>query len=277
MKRETKIFNKIAAILLTMAMAFGTFVMPDFTQTASAEGAPALPVVSNVDEGANVGAVYSQRLDLGKESLGKAHDAKGYFSFVLNSDSWVHFTGSYSLCENDGVGTDVKIYSDPNYSNSAIEYGFGYYRYGDKEEYKFLKKGTYYGYAYTEHENYDSFTGNVNIVGYAIPVSTIFKAKMKKKKGKTVVTINDALGKYGRGMQYINKSVGKNSINNNSIWKIMAFGKWLGGSKKTKVMNVNANEQLTFKAKKSGKYTLMVEDTAGNRYSKIIKVKVKGK
>lgn len=176
-------------------------------------------------------------------------------------------------CNRNGAGTDVYIYGDPQFSNKILEVNMGYWR-SHPEDYNFIKKGTYYGYVYTEHENYDSFNGNVNVVGYAIPVSKIFKTKMKKKKGKTIVTLEDTLGTYAKGVQYINKVVSKANLEGSNVWKIKAFN-WIGGDKRTKMLGANSAGKYQFKAKKTSKYTVMVEDTKGHRYQKSFKVKVK--
>lgn len=276
MKKRTNVLTRVAAIVLAAAMAFGGgLAVPEFSQTVHAENIVegTLPVVSTVDEGASVAAVYTQHLNISTRIKGLPKDAKGYFKFTLAQDSWVHVTGNYSLCNCDGAGTDIYIYSDPQFSHKAFEVKFGYWR-SDEEDYNFVKKGTYYGYVYTEHENYDSFNGNVNVVAYAIPISKIFNIKQKKKKGKTIVSMEDTLGQYAKGVQYINKSVSKSNLMGSNVWKIKAFN-WIGGDKKAKMMEANTNGVYQFKAKKTHKYTVMIEDTKGNRYQKAFKVKVK--
>ena len=69
--------------------------------------------------------------------------------------------------------------------------------------------------------------------------------------------------------------MGKSFLNKTNIWKsVKSYGIY-DGDKKTKILTVNSNDQYTFKAKKTGKYTIMVEDNEGNRYQKVFKIKVK--
>ena len=276
MKKEN-IFKRIVSTVLATAMVVGSVALaPEFAQTAHATNIVQgnMPVVSNAEDGKNVPSVFTQSVRLGEKSSNLPHDTKGYFKFVLGEDSWVHFTGSYSLCNNDGAGTIVKIFGDEAFSNEVLDYGWGYWQ-TEEEDSAFLKKGVYYGYVYTSHENYKTFEGNVNVTAFAIPLSKVFKLNKKMKKGKTVVTINDTLGEYAKSVQYINRSVGKSFLNKTNIWKsVKSYGIY-DGDKKTKILTVNGNDQYTFKAKKTGKYTIMVEDNQGNRYQKVFKIKVK--
>ncbi|MBE5843469.1 MAG: hypothetical protein E7302_04705 [Butyrivibrio sp.] len=274
------LLKRVVAIALAAAMTFGgELVAPQFAQTAHAmeivEGV--LPVVNSADEGASVSAVFTQQIKLDDYKNDGSDVAKGYFKFNVNQDSWVHFAGSYAFSVDVCVGSDVTIYSDPSFSNKVLDYQFGYgYWRKKKETAAFLKKGTYYGYVCTVHENHPVFDGNMNIVAYAVPVSKIVNPKMSKKKGKTIVTFADSLGSYTNGVQYINKSVAKSQLGRDqSTWRKKVFSSWIGGDKKTKMMKTNSAGKYTFTAKKAGKYTAMIEDIYGNRYQRTFKVKVK--
>lgn len=229
-----------------------------------------VPTINNVSQMDSVSACYTQTATIQKNGT-----TTSYFKFTLQSDSWVRFKGSYSLNSHDGVGTDVAIYSDSSFSNKALDYNWGYWRYKN-ETTGFLKKGTYYGMVKTDHENHeDAFEGNINVIGAAIPLSKVFDTKVTYNKAKTnaTITMGAALGTYINDVQYRKGAVGLASVGDKKYWKYYwkSINIWDGGDGAT-VLTANGSNKYTVKATKNASYTFMLEDTNGNRYSKVVKV-----
>ncbi|SEL89235.1 hypothetical protein SAMN04487770_12012 [Butyrivibrio sp. ob235] len=278
MKKEN-LFKRIVATVLTTAMVVGAAVVsPAFGTDVHAENftETTLQLFANAEDGASAPALFTMPCKLeeeGENERGYAKEAKGYFKFTLAQDAWVYFTSSTSSDrDKQSLSSRTKIYGDPNFSNQVAEFEDPYFT-DAKNDTAFLKKGTYYGYVYAHCDNWDYFEGNVNVIGYGVPIASCFQIKQKKKHKKTIVTINNALGRFSKYMQCVPKGVGSQSLYNDRVWK--DEGKWHGDDK-TKVLDCNENDQFTFTVKKkSKKYTVMLEDINGKRYQKTFKVKVK--
>ena len=279
MKKEN-MFKRIVSTVLATAMVVGSVAFaPEFSTTAHAATFQQgnLTVVADAEDGKNTPAIFSMPTKVQKDSREKKpypFDQKGYFQFTLAQDTWVYFALSTSDHGEDDVSATTKIYGDPNLSNLVAEVKYTYFDGESTNASAFLKKGTYYGYLYAEFgPMFGYFEGNVNVIGFGIPIKNCFQIKQKKKKKKTVVTINNPLGEYSKYMQCINKGVGKQSLYKNRIW--LDEGRWCG-DKRTKVLECNDNDQFSFTVKKkTQKYTVMLEDMNGNRYQKTFTVKVK--
>ena len=279
MKKEN-MFKRIVSTVLATALVVGSAAFaPEFTTTAHAATFEQgnLTVVADAEEGKNTPAIYTMPTKVQYRSSEKKpypKDQKGYFNFTLAEDTWVYFKLSTSDHGEDDISATLKIFGDESLSNLVAEVKYTYYDSKSTNASAFLKKGTYYGYVYAEFEAmFGYFEGNVNVIGFGVPIKNCFNIKQKKKKNKTVVTINNALGEYSKYMQCINKGVGKQSLYNSRIW--LDEGQW-HGDKKTKVLECNERDQFTFTVKKkTQKYTVMLEDVNGQRYQKTFKVKVK--
>lgn len=280
MKREN-MFKRIVATVLTTAMVVGSAVFaPEFSTTAHAatfeQGT--FTLVADAESGASAPAIYTMPTKVQYNSQEKKpypKDQYGYFKFTLSEDAWVYFAMSTSMHNEDDIDITTKIYGDESLSNQVAEIEYKYYRdVKSGNATAFLKKGTYYGCVHAELAAlFGYFEGNVNVTGFGVPIKNCFKIKQKKKKKKTVVTIDNPLGEYSKYMQCINKGVGKQSLYKDLIW--LDEGKW-HGNKKTKVLDCNENDQFTFTVKKkTQKYTVMLEDINGKRYQKTFTVKVK--
>ena len=171
-----------------------------------------------------------------------------------------------------GGSTHVSIYSDSSYSNQKMEYGWGYFEYGTQTT-AFLPKGTYYGVVTTKLGNYDSFVGNVNVIGAAIPLTKVFKFTTKYNKYKTqaTVTMTDALGEYAKRIQYRKGAVSNTKVNDKTYWKWFILTDYAVNGEGATVIKPKSNK-YTVKVKTNATYTFMLEDTEGNRYSKTVKV-----
>lgn len=227
-------------------------------------------VVNSQTELDNISAGYSKSVNVDSDVMDNA-----YISFTLNQDSWVRITGSYSMNENDYGQTHVNIYTDSAFSNKKGEYGWGYWEY-DNEYMGFLKKGTYYAHINTQLGNGTYFKGNVNVLVGAIPTSKIFTPEISVKKGQMTVRLKNVLGSYAKGVQYQPGKIALTNCKNSKYWKWKLSGNWYDGSD-TCVLMEDQGGYFQFKTRKSGYYTILVEDTADNRYSKVIKVTVPDK
>lgn len=227
-----------------------------------------VPVLSDASQLETVSAAYTKELTLGEP-------VDLYFKFTLKKDSWVFFTGNHSLYNHDGVAAHVTIYSDSAFSNKKMEYGWGYWEY-DHEDAAFLSKGTYYGMIHNTHENYqDDFKGNVNIVAGAIPVSKVFEVEQRVDKNKKSVTVvlPNVLGSYCSDAQYRQGKVSLSNVNNSKYWKVKYSFGYTNGDDKVKILTANGKNNYSFKTTKNTSFTIMLQDTEGNRYSKVINVK----
>ncbi|WP_155834025.1 hypothetical protein [Butyrivibrio sp. VCD2006] len=279
MEKEN-LFKRIVSTVLATALIVGSAAFtPEFATEAHAEAfTPCnISMVANAENGNNTPGIFTMPTKVQHESRENKpypKDQKGYFKFTLAEDSWVYFALSTSDHGEDDINVTTKLYGDENMSNQIAEVKYTYYNSKSTNASAFLKKGTYYGYVYAEFGAlFGYFEGNVNVIGFGVPLKNCFNITQKKKKNKTIVKIDNALGQYSKYMQCIPKGVGSQSLYNDRIWK--DSGRWWG-DKKTKVLECNENNQYTFTVKKkSKKYTVMLEDMNGNRWQKTFKVKVK--
>lgn len=260
--------NKMKKLLLAcftfMVLALGGKAMTLQAQTIDEI---TVPVLSDASQLESVSAAYTKELILGEP-------VDLYFKFTLSEDSWVIFKGNHSLYNHDGVASHVTIYSDSAFSNKKMEYGWGYWEY-DNEATAFLTKGTYYGMIHNTHENYQAdFKGNVNVVAGAIPISKVFEVQQKADKNKKSVTVvwSNVLGSYCSDAQYREGEVSLANVNDQKYWKWKYSFGYTGGDDKVQVLDADGNNNYSFKATKNTSFTIMLQDTEENRYSKVIKV-----
>lgn len=190
-------------------------------------------------------------------------DVKTYYlQLNLKEESWVYFTGNYSLYNHDGAGTDVAIYTNASMNNKKGTFGWGYWRYNESYS-DFLKAGTYYVSVSTNKENYTvDFQGNVNIMAVAIPVSKIFNTSITVAPDKKSATVSfkNVLGKYMRSVQYQEGSIALSNVSNSTYW-----------NNGTAILTPS-NDVYSFTSTSNTNYTIAVQTTAGSRYSSIISV-----
>lgn len=252
----------MAFVLLCFMLFFGGAV----TVGAESFDTCSVAYIQSVSELEGHPAGYTARVTASE------NDKKGiteYFQFALDSDSWVHLSGNYSLYSHDGAGTHVDIYSDSGLSSRIGGFGWGYWQY-DKEFTGFLTKGTYYAVITTKKENYrQNFEGSVNVTAAAIPVSDIFGFHVKTAASRktAIVSIEDALGSYAKNVQYRKGNVSLTHVNDSAFWKKRATS-----GPDDAVILFAGNGRYSFKATKNGFYSVMVEDTGGSRYSSAVKV-----
>lgn len=202
-------------------------------------------------------------------SYGDKNGRTFYFRFTLDDDSWVYLTGNYSAYTHDGAGTRVDFYYDSELDSRAGGFGWGYWQY-DSEFTGFLKKGTYYAVATTTKENYrEDFSGNVNIILAAIPTANIFDfhvkpASCRKSAG---VSVTDVLGAYAKSVQWRRGAVSLANVDSSLYWKKRATS----DPEDTAVLYSN-DGGYAFTVAANGRYTMMVEDVGGSRYSAVVKV-----
>ena len=156
--------KKLTAILLAAAMAVTglfTAMTPEKANAAEWEACD-IPVIKDVSEFDAVSAMYSKTITVTKKDK---NIEQGYGSFQLKSDSWVILktTSSLVTSQEDGHQTHIEVFSDASASNKVLETGDGYWEY-DGDQYTILKKGTYYFHTKSSCQNYDTFTGNINVV-----------------------------------------------------------------------------------------------------------------
>lgn len=261
MKSTKKIAICIAAAAM---MLFSQKVLP--VQAANVEPCT-ISVVNSKAEMDNIAAAYTKKVSVDHDTTDNT-----YMSVTLDADSWVRFSGSYSMSENDGGQTHVNIYSDSAFSNKKGEYGWGYWEYTNSFC-GFLPKGTYYLHINTKLGNYSKFEGNINIIAGAIPVSKIFTPVIttNSKKTEATVRLQNVLGSYADSAQYQPGSVGLSNCNDSKYWKWSIGGYWTGGNDSCVVLE-EKDGYFEFKAKKNGYYTFLLEDYNENRYSVVIKV-----
>ena len=179
-KKENIMKKKLTAILLAAAMAVTglfTAMTPEKANAAEWEACD-IPVIKDVSEFDAVSAMYSKTITVTKKDK---NIEQGYGSFQLKSDSWVILktTSSLVTSQEDGHQTHIEVFSDASASNKVLETGDGYWEY-DGDQYTILKKGTYYFHTKSSCQNYDTFTGNINVVAAAIPTSKLIQTGVKK-------------------------------------------------------------------------------------------------
>lgn len=221
-------------------------------------------VVNSKAEMDNISAGHTERVTVTRNTSDDT-----YLMVTLTEDSWVRFSGSYSLGENDYGQTHVDIYTDSSFSNKKGGYGWGYWEYTNSYC-GFLTKGTYYLHVHTQLGNGSKFEGNVNVIVGAIPLSKIFTPVMTTNKKQTITTVkfHNVLGSYLTYAQYQPGQVSLSDVNNKSYWKDK-YG--YNGSDKCVILE-QQGEAFSFQTKENGFYTIMIQDYAGNRYSQVFKV-----
>lgn len=254
-----------------IALGFAFILGNNFTVKATSFEDCNIPVVNNISEFNNISAMYIQKASAVE---GDEVGVTNYFKFTLAEDSWVKFNGSYSMNQHDGGQTHVDIYADAMLSNEKGEYGWGYWEYGNEFS-GFLSAGTYYGVINTKQANDSDFIANVNVVAGAIPVSKIFDIQVTTPKNKKYATVSftDVLGSNVRCVQYRSGAVDLANAYNNAYWKEHIMDDiYDGGDDNVQLLSI-ANNSYSFKATKNGSYTIMLMDTNGGRYSKVVSVK----
>ena len=213
--------KKLTAILLAAAMAVTglfTAMTPEKANAAEWEACD-IPVIKDVSEFDAVSAMYSKTITVTKKDK---NIEQGYGSFQLKSDSWVILktTSSLVTSQEDGHQTHIEVFSDASASNKVLETGDGYWEY-DGDQYTILKKGTYYFHTKSSCQNYDTFTGNINVVAAAIPTSKLIQTGVKKNSKKTSATVSfsNVLGTHVRAVQYQKGSIGKSHNEDKKYWK----------------------------------------------------------
>ncbi|MBO5372783.1 MAG: hypothetical protein J6A75_08690 [Lachnospiraceae bacterium] len=265
MKKLTKI--TVFLIALGFVFIFGN----NFTVKATSFEECNITSVNQISEFDNISAMYVQKASAAE---GDEQGVTNYFKFTLAEDSWVKFTGSYSMNQHDGGQTHVDIYADAMLSNEKGEYGWGYWEY-DEVFSGFLKAGTYYGVINTKQANYSDFVANVNVVAGAIPVSKIFDVQITTPANKKYATVvlPDVLGSSVRCVQYRSGAVNLENAYSNTYWKYHIMDDiYDGGDDNVQFINI-ANNSYSFKVIKNGQYTIMLMDTEGGRYSVVVSVK----
>ena len=202
----------------------------------------------------------------------KGYQEFRYLSFDVPEDSWVYMSGGFSLNNHDGASVHVDIYGNASYTRKVGEYGWGYWE-SDRNFYGFLKKGTYYLEMKAEQSNYDDYTGNIDLYVARIPVSKVFSITQKPAKdGKSVkVTLENRLAGYMYYVQYQKGKIGVSRINSRNTWTYTTAGFFVNSDEATLLKN--RNDRYSFSVKKNGNYTMLVTDTNGSRYQKVVKVK----
>lgn len=181
--------------------------------------------------------------------------------------------------QEDGHQTHIEVFSDASASNKVLETGDGYWEY-DGDQYTILKKGTYYFHTKSSCQNYDTFTGNINVVAAAIPTSKLIQTGVKKNSKKTSATVSfsNVLGTHVRAVQYQKGSIGKSHNEDKKYWKQYIMSGMYSGDYdlakgKSPKFVTEKGEKYSFKVKKNGKYTIWISDDKGNIYTKVVTVK----
>ena len=174
----------------------------------------------------------------------------------------------------------MDVYSDASGAHKVMELEDQYFT-SEKDSritYGFLNKGTYYVSLVTIRSNYESFEGNINLTVAAIPCKNVINAKVKLNASKTKATVSfdDTLGTYARAVQYQKGKIGKAHNKDSKYWEKYAYGSWyryeLDKGRNPKRLTAKG-DKYKFTVKKNGKYTVLIQDTDGNFYSKIVTVK----
>ena len=192
-------------------------------------------------------------------------------SFDVSEDSWVYMSGGFSLNNHDGASVHVDIYRNESYTGKIGEYGWGYWE-NDRNFYGFLKKGTYYLEMKAKQSNYDDYTGNIDLYVARIPVSKVFAITQKPAKNGRSVKVNmvNRLADYMNYVQYKRGKVGISRINSRDTWIYKTAGYFFNCDAAN--LLENRNDRYSFTVQKNGNYTILVTDTNGSRYQKVIKV-----
>ena len=272
--------KKLTAMILAAAMAVTglfTAMTPEKANAAEWEACD-IPVIKEVSEFDAVSAMYSKTITVTTKDK---NIEQGYGSFQLKSDSWVILktTSSLVTSQEDGHQTHIEVFSDASASNKVLQTGDGYWEY-DGDQYTILKKGTYYFHTKSSCQNYDTFTGNINVVAAAIPTSKLIQTGVKKNSKKTSATVSfsNVLGTHVRAVQCQKGNIGKSHNEDKKYWKQyiisgMYSGEYDLAKGKSPKFVTEKGEKYSFKVKKNGKYTIWISDDKGNIYTKAITVK----
>ena len=232
--------KKKICVLLTVAIMFGSFTLPQMPVsvkadevTAAGDSVSPLGTVENPVEGNlvvsdkfpgkdNLEVLVSQKTQL-KSALTSSEKPKldNYFKFTIAEDAWVYLGTGLSLNNHEGVTVKIKLYSDAAFSKEAGSYDYGYWTSkSDNEFTDVLKAGTYYGHIQTNHANYGDFEGNINLKGVAIPLKNLIKTdyKVSKDKSKATVTVSTGLGELFNFAQFRNGKIGSDADKNATYW-----------------------------------------------------------
>lgn len=273
--------KKLTAMVLAAAMvvtSLFTGITPVKAGTINWEKKE-IPVINNIVEWENAPAMFTNSISLLDRTDESVMD---YVSFTLKQDSWVIMKANSSMVSSnyDGHETRVDVFSDASGAHKVMELEDQYF---DSEEdsritYGFLNKGTYYVSLVTIRSNYESFEGNINLTAAAIPCKKVINAKVKLNASKTKATVSfdDTLGTYARAVQYQKGTIGKAHNKDSKYWEKYSYGSWdrYGLDKGRNPKRLTAKgDKYKFKVKKNGKYTILIQDTDGNFYSKVVKVK----
>ena len=273
--------KKLTAMVLAAAMvvtSLFTGITPVKAGTINWEKKE-IPVINNIAEWENASAMFTNSISLLERTDESVMD---YVSFTLKQDSWVIMKANSSMVssKDDGHETRVDVFSDASGAHKVMELEDQYF---DSEEdsriiYGFLNKGTYYVSLVTIRSNYESFEGNINLTAAAIPCKKVINAKVKLNASKTKATVSfdDTLGTYARAVQYQKGTIGKAHNKDSKYWEKYEYGSWhrYGLDKGRNPKRLTAKgDKYKFKVKKNGKYTILIQDTKGNFYSKVVKVK----
>ena len=273
--------KKLTAMVLAAAMvvtSLFTGITPVKAGTINWEKKE-IPVINNIAEWENAPAMFTSSISLLDRTDESVMD---YVSFTLKQDSWVIMKANSSMVssKDDGHETRVDVFSDASGAHKVMELEDQYF---DSEEdsritYGFLNKGTYYASLVTIRSNYESFEGNINLTAAAIPCKKVINAKVKLNASKTKATVSfdDTLGTYARAVQYQKGTIGKAHNKDSKYWEKYEYGSWhrYGLDKGRNPKRLTAKgDKYKFKVKKNGKYTILIQDTKGNFYSKVVKVK----
>lgn len=275
--------KKKICVLLTAAIMFGSFTLPQLPVsvkadevTAAGDSVSPLGTVENPVEGNlvvsdkfpgkdNLEVLFSQKTQL-KSALTSSEKPKldNYFKFTIAEDAWVYLGTGLSLNNHEGVTVKIKLYSDAAFSKETGSYDYGYWTSkSDNEFTDVLKAGTYYGHIQTNHANYGDFEGNINLKGVAIPLKNLIKTdyKVSKDKSKATVTVSTGLGELFNFAQYRSGKIGGDADKNATYWGHRnSFGWISSGDRKAVEIKLNDNNTMKFDVKKNGYYTVRVTD-----------------
>lgn len=195
-----------------------------------------------------------------------------YLSFDIPEDSWVYMGGGFSLNNHDGASVHADIYGSRAYTKKTGGFGWGYYEY-DKTFCGFMKKGSYCIELKAKQANYGDYTGNIDLYAARIPVSDVFHItqKLSKNKKSVRVTLDNRLADYMNYVQYKRGRIGSSRIKSQNAWIYKSSGFFLNIDAATLLKN--HDDRYSFTVKKNGKYTILITDTAGSRYQKVISVR----
>lgn len=273
--------KKLTAMVLAAAMvvtSLFTGITPVKAGTINWEKKE-IPVINNIAEWENASAMFTNSISLLDRTDESVMD---YVSFTLKQDSWVIMKANSSMVssKDDGHETRVDVFSDASGAHKVMELEDQYFNSEEDSRitYGFLNKGTYYVSLVTIRSNYESFEGNINLTAAAIPCKKVINAKVKLNASKTKATVSfdDTLGTYARAVQYQKGTIGKAHNKDSKYWEKYEYGSWhrYGLDKGRNPKRLTAKgDKYKFKVKKNGKYTILIQDTKGNFYSKVVKVK----